>query len=128
MQPQNKIACVTAVEQMFLILLFLHCLHHTVLHEPRLEGAVHALQRHDLAHDLVPDERVELRDHGPRVVHANPDGVPPRGQRRSRPVSRLHLRQLPGALRQRQDDHSIKPLLNIQCSVLPEEPSHGKPA
>ena len=48
-------------------------LHHPVRHEVAVEGAVHALQRDDLANGLPPDPGAGF-DHRPGVVHPDPDG------------------------------------------------------
>ena len=58
-----------------------------------------ALDRHDLAHHHVPDDRVELEDDDPGVHQAHKNGVTPAGNGGLRPVGRLHALQRAGGLR-----------------------------
>ena len=66
----------------------LHATRHAVHHQPRRKRAVHALQGDDLAHHFPPHARARPHD-GPRVKHAHPVAVAPRGQGGGGPVGQV---------------------------------------
>merc|ERR1712078_117653 len=94
----------------------------SVLHEARLERAVHALQGDDLPRRLVPDAGPRLDDR-PGVLDPHPDGVPPGGQRGVGPVVPADPLQ-PGAGHQPLelldgDEVGVRPLLAQEPELLP---------
>lgn len=62
---------------------------HSVLHKATSEGPRHALERNNLARDLVPE--LWALDNGEGIEHTHPDGVAPRVHGLGRPVLLLYV-------------------------------------
>mmetsp|Transcript_31326 Transcript_31326/g.74448 ORF Transcript_31326/g.74448 Transcript_31326/m.74448 type:complete len:259 (+) Transcript_31326:145-921(+) len=99
----------------------LHGLDHAVLHQPAVEGAVHALEGDDLPHDAVP-HLGPLEDDYPRVPDADPDRVPPAADGLRSPVVGHHRAERPCALHDARvlllgDEVWVSPLLVEELEV-----------
>mmetsp|Transcript_435 Transcript_435/g.1134 ORF Transcript_435/g.1134 Transcript_435/m.1134 type:complete len:323 (-) Transcript_435:116-1084(-) len=99
-------------------------LYHSILHQPISKSSVHTLKRHNLAHDRVPGLG-PLEDHDPRVPHPDPDAVPPRVDRRRRPIGDCHVSQLASpaakcAIRLLADEVRVCPLVvqELQAALV----------
>eukprot|EP00967_Tisochrysis_lutea_P027511 scaffold31961_cov32-Tisochrysis_lutea.AAC.1 len=63
--------------------------HHTILHKPTREGAMHDLEAPSVTDGLPPD--MWAAEDGPRIPHAHPERVTPRWDGRGAPVVGLDL-------------------------------------